>query len=183
MKAFDADMAGAGSLSEVEEAAMQTLPSKPRGLVAFARWAWQSWATRSLAMGAIATAIDVLILIACIRWFSMSNPVAAMVGVLFGSTFTFFANKYFAFRDHNPALAPQAAKFVLATAIGMLAHAGFVYVFADRLGVQVVLAKFAADILVFTVGQMLVLRYFIFPVKKVEPVAAEPEPQPELGAR
>lgn len=164
-------------------------PPKRRGLSDLLRWAWASWATRSLAVGAVATAIDVGVLLVCVKLFQMANPVGAMVGVLIGSTFTFFANKYFAFRDHNPGMAPQAAKFVLATAIGMLAHAQFIYLFADKLGVHVVLAKFAADILVFTVGQMLVLRYVIFPKKK--PVLEEPgavvvppaEPQPEIGAR
>lgn len=127
------------------------------------KWAWRGWATRTLAVGAVATAIDVVILLLCVHAAGLPNPLAAMIGVLVGSTFTFFANKYFAFRDHNPKLAPQAAKFVAATGIGMLVHAQFVYLFADRLGLNVVLAKFGADILVFTVGQMLVLRYLVFP--------------------
>lgn len=153
-----------------------TPPSKPKGLVALARWAWHSWTTRSLAVGAVATAIDILILLACVKWFLLPNPVGAMVGVLFGSTFTFFANRHFAFRDHNPKLAPQAAKFVVATFVGMLVHAQFVYIFADRLGVPVVLAKLGADLLVFTVGQMLLLRYFVFP--KHQPKTA---PQPAIA--
>lgn len=165
MKVFDADMA-----TDVAEQ-----PEKPRGLVALAKWAWHSWATRSLAVGAAATAIDVCVLLVCVTLFRMPNPLGAMVGVLFGSTFTFFANKFFAFRDHNPKLAPQAAKFVLATSVGMLIHAQFVYLFADKLGFNVVLAKFGADILVFSVGQMLVLRYFIFPKKQ----PLEPEPEAE----
>lgn len=167
MKGDDADMAVLAPVTE-GVGQMQSPLQKPRGPGAFLRWAWASWATRSLAVGAVATAIDVCILLACIAWFGMSNPIAAMVGVLFGSTFTFFANKYFAFRDHNPGVAPQAAKFVLATGVGMLVHAQFVYLFADRLGFPVVMAKFGADILVFTVGQMLVMRYVIFPRKKTE---------------
>lgn len=189
MNLDDADMA---LIAPVPEAygQMQAKPDKPRGLIALARWAWHSWATRSLAVGAVATALDVVILLVCVKLFLLPNPVGAMIGVLFGSTFTFFANKYFAFRDHNPGVAPQAAKFVVATAIGMMFHAQFVYFFADRLGLPVVLAKFGADILVFTVGQMLVLRYLIFPKKKasatpaLEPAAAPPETrEPELTVR
>lgn len=168
MKSSDADMA----------AAVPDQAPKPRGLVAFVRWAWRSWATRSLAVGAIATCIDVCILLFCVKTFGLPNPLAAMVGVLFGSTFTFFANKYFAFRDHNPGLAPQAAKFVLATSVGMLIHAQFVWLFADRLGINVVLAKLGADLLVFTVGQMLVLRYFVFPKKAPEPLEPAPAEAP-----
>ncbi|HZA13059.1 MAG TPA: GtrA family protein, partial [Myxococcaceae bacterium] len=89
-----------------------------------------------------------------------------MVGVLFGSTLTFFANRHFAFRDHNPNLAPQAAKFVLTTLAAMLVHAQVVYLFADRLDIPVVLAKLCADVIVFTVGHLLLLRYFVFPKKK-----------------
>jgi putative flippase GtrA len=88
---------------------------------------------------------------------------AAMVGVFFGSTFTFFLNRHFAFRDHNPKLAPQALKFVVATGICMVIHGGFVSFLRDRHGVPVVFAKLIADVCVFSVGQLLVLRYLVFP--------------------
>lgn len=158
-----------------------SISPRPRGLVQALRWALHSWATRSLAVGAVATLLDILVLLVCVRQFDLPNPVGAMVGVLFGSTFTFFANRHFAFRDHNPKLAPQAAKFALATAAGMLAHAQVVYWIADRLGFHVVLAKLAADVVVFTFGQMLVLRYFVFPKRKralgLDPISeAEPAP-------
>lgn len=181
MKGDDADMAVYAPDTE-GGGQMQSQLQKPRGPRAFLKRAWASWATRSLAVGAVATAIDVCVLLVCVTWFALSNPIAAMVGVLFGSTFTFFANKYFAFRDHNPAVAPQAAKFVVATGIGMLVHAQFVYVFADRLGVNVVLAKFGADILVFTFGQMLVMRYVIFPKKKAVAVPGEDRSLPVIPA-
>lgn len=142
------------------------LARRPSGLAGLLKWCWHSWATRSLAVGAVATVLDIAVLLVCVKALSWPNPAGAMVGVLFGSIFTFFANRHFAFRDHNPNLAPQAAKFALATAAGMLAHAQFVYVFADRLGLHVVLAKLGADLIVFTIGQILLLRYFVFPKKK-----------------
>jgi putative flippase GtrA len=154
-------------------AEVMSAPSHPRrDVVTLLRRAYHSWATRSLAVGAVATLLDVLILLACVKLFSLPNPAGAMVGVLFGSTFTFFANRLFAFRDHNPKLAPQAARFALATAAGMLAHAQVVYMLADRMGVPVVLAKLGADVVVFTFGQMLILRYFVFPKKKAATEAA-----------
>jgi putative flippase GtrA len=145
---------------------MPSLPPRPRGLIPLVKWAWHSWATRALVVGAIATMLDIVVLLVCVKGFELPNPVGAMVGVLFGSAFTFFANRHFAFRDHNPSLAPQAAKFALATAGGMLAHAQVVYILADRLDVPVVLAKLGADLIVFSVGQVLLLRYFVFPKKK-----------------
>lgn len=139
------------------------------------RWAHQHWVSRSLMVGAAATALDILILLVCVKGFGAPNPVGAMVGVLFGSTFTFFANRHFAFRDHKPNLAPQAVKFVSVTAVSMLIHAYLVHLLADNWGVPVVLAKMAADILVFSVGQLLMLRYIVFPKWKPKDVpASEP---------
>ncbi|HEX4622679.1 MAG TPA: GtrA family protein [Myxococcaceae bacterium] len=86
-----------------------------------------------------------------------------MIGVTFGSAFTFFANRHFAFRDHHPDLAPQAMKFILSTCVAIVIHASLIYLLADRLRIPVVIAKFMADIIVFSVGQLLVLRYFVFP--------------------
>ncbi len=167
----DADMAPTCSVSETE-GPMSAPSQQPRGFSGLVKRLFQSWATRSLAVGAVATVIDILILLVCVKLFTMANPLGAMVGVFFGSTFTFFANRHFAFRDHNPKLAPQAARFVLVTAVGMLAHAQVVYVLADQTGVPVVLAKLCADFVVFTVGQMLVLRYFVFPKQKAPSEAA-----------
>jgi putative flippase GtrA len=151
---------------------MSETSPQPRSVLHLLKRAFQSWATRSLAVGAVATMLDVAVLLVCVKVIGMPNPAGAMVGVLFGSTFTFFANRHFAFRDHNPKLAPQAAKFAMATAVGMIAHAQIVYMLADRMGIPVVLAKLGADVVVFTVGQMLLLRYFVFPKKSAAKDAA-----------
>lgn len=127
---------------------------------------WGSWATRSLSMGAIATALDIAVLLVCVKLFGLANPVGAMIGVVAGAVWTFFANRYIAFRDHEPKLAPQALKFGLATFGSMWIHAGAVWLLADRLGLNVVVAKLLADIAVFSVGQLLLLRYVVFPKKK-----------------
>jgi len=37
---------------------------------------------------------------------------------------------------------------------------------ADRLGVPVVLAKLVSDVCVFTFGQLLLLRFFVFPARR-----------------
>ncbi len=137
--------------------------SKRATILGWAKRAYDSWATRSLAVGAIATAIDILILLVCVRRLGLSNPEGAMCGVAVGATFAFFANRHFAFRDHTPQLAPQAAKFIASTGVAMLIHAAFVWFLADRLGTPVVIAKLIADVAVFSVGQLLVLRYLVFP--------------------
>lgn len=161
---------------------MLSRPSRPRGPVRnFIAWAWKSWATRSLAMGGIATVLDIVILLVCVRVFWLPNPVGAMIGVTCGAIFTFFANRHFAFRDHHPDLAPQALRFVLATGAAMLIHGGLVWLLADRWGVPVVLAKLAADVAVFSVGQLLVLRYIVFPRKRQPaPLPARPADEPPV---
>ncbi len=139
---------------------------KPGRWVRVAQRAWSSWATRSLAIGGIATAIDVAVLLFCVNVLGTSNSIGAMAGVVPGATFTFFANRHFAFRDHDAKAAPQALKFFAATSISMLLHGLLVGVLADRLRVPVVLAKFASDLLIFSVGQLFVLRYLVFPKAK-----------------
>jgi putative flippase GtrA len=136
---------------------------KRAAILSWAKRAYDSWATRSLAVGAIATALDVCVLLVCVRLLHLSNPEGAMCGVAVGGTFAFFANRHFAFRDHTPELAPQAAKFIAATGGAMLIHAVVVWFLADRLGIPVVIAKLLADVAVFSVGQLLVLRYVVFP--------------------
>lgn len=153
---------GTVSLVSPEVAPSRTLGQRLRA-------AYNHWVSRSLMVGAAATALDILILLICVKGFGTANPVGAMVGVIFGSTFTFFANRHFAFRDHKPQLAPQAMKFVLTTFAAMLVHAYLVYLLADRMTVPVVVAKMIADIAVFSVGQLLVLRYIVFPKGKLAP--------------
>jgi len=155
------DMAAASPVNE--PSLMLDVPDRERNLLSVMRWAWQSWATRSLAVGAAATALDICVLLVCVKLLNLPNPVGAAVGVTVGSTFTFYANKHFAFRDAGAAVGSQALKFVGATACSMVIHASFVWLLADRMGVNVVLAKMIADVAVFSVGQLLVLRYLVFP--------------------
>ncbi|HVE83758.1 MAG TPA: GtrA family protein [Myxococcales bacterium] len=133
------------------------------------RRAWASWATRSLAMGAIATTLDVVTLLVAVKLLHWPNPVGAMAGVVVGGTFTFIANRLVAFTDARGTLRAQLVKFVLSTGSAMVVHAGLVYALADRLGVPVVAAKLAADVAVFSVGQMLMLRYVVFPRRAAHP--------------
>ena len=140
--------------------------SSGRGLRGKLKGLLGSWATRSLAIGAVATAVDVSILLTCVHFFDLPNPVAAMAGVLVGSTLTFFLNRRFAFKAVQGEVGPQLLKFSVTTAIAMGIHAGVVWLLADHFGLEVVIAKFIADILVFSVGQLLVLRYVVFPEKQ-----------------
>ena len=126
----------------------------------------RSWAVPSLMVGAVATLVDVGVLVASIRWLHVPTAGAAMLGVAVGSTVAFVGNRRFAFRTSAQAWAPEALRFLAGTAAGMGVHAMLVRTLADRLGVPVVLAKLVSDVCVFTFGQLLLLRFFVFPARR-----------------
>ena len=137
------------------------------------RRAWDSWATRSLAMGAIATTLDVLTLLVAVKLLRWPNPAGAMAGVVVGGTFAFIANRKVAFAGARGTLGAQLGKFVLSTGAAMLVHAALIHALADRLHLPVLAAKLAADVAVFSVGQLLVLRYVVFPRERTPPLGEE----------
>ena len=124
------------------------------------------WASRSLAVGAVATLVDVGVLLLCVRWLGFPNPLGAAVGVAVGSTVAFFGNRKFAFPDCEPDMTPQLVRFIATVSIGMALHASLVHVMADLFTVPVVLAKLIADLAVFGLGQLFLLRYLVFPAAK-----------------
>ncbi len=146
---------------------------------------WKSWATRSLAIGAGATVIDIGVGLLCVTGLGLATRIGAMLGVAVGATFCFFMNRYFAFREHNPQLASPAAKFIVATAASMVIHGQFVVMLRDHFGVPFVVSKMIADVGVFSLGQLLVLRYLVFP--KAKPSHTQPrlalEPAPSVEGR
>lgn len=139
----------------------------PRSLL---RRLWSSWATRSLAVGAVATVVDVALGTTLLALGAPTRG-AAMTGSIVGAAFTFLANRYFAFRDHAPALAAPAVRFVAVTLLSSALHGQVVVMLRDQAGVPFVVSKLIGDVLIFTFGQLLVLRYIVFPKKKVTPIS------------
>ncbi|MGZ6162817.1 MAG: GtrA family protein [Myxococcaceae bacterium] len=126
----------------------------------------RAWAVPSLLVGAVATAVDVVVLLAAIRWLHASSAGGAMLGVAVGSTVAFLGNRRFAFRSAARSWIPEALRFIAGTTVGMLLHAALVRTLADRMGLPVVLAKLISDVCVFTFGQLLLLRFFVFPARR-----------------
>ena len=126
----------------------------------------RAWAVPSRRGGAVATAVDVVVLLAAMRWLHASSAGGAMLGVAVGSTIAFLGNRTFAFRSSARAWLPEALRFLAGTTVGMLLHAALVRSLADRVGVPVVLAKLISDVCVFTFGQLLLLRFFVFPARR-----------------
>ncbi len=113
-------------------------------------------------MGALATVVDICVLLVCVRLLKLPTPVGAAAGVAIGSTLAFFLNRIFAFRAHGTPVAGQAVRYILSTLVAMSIHASLVGILADRFDVPVVVAKLIADVLVFSIGQLLVLRFLVF---------------------
>jgi len=122
----------------------------------------QSWAARSLQVGALATVVDICVLLVCKKVLKLPTPVGAAIGVAVGSTIAFFLNRSFAFRAQGTPVAGQAVKYIISTLIAMSIHAPLVGILADWLDVPVVVAKLIADVLVFSIGQLLAMRFLIF---------------------
>ena len=146
----------------------------------------RSWAVPSLMVGAVATLVDIGVLLASMRSLHASTAQGAMLGVAVGSTVAFVGNRRYAFRSSARAVLPEALRFVAGTGVGMVVHALLVRTLHDRLGVPVVLAKLASDVCVFTFGQLLLLRFFVFPARRtLEAVARARAPRwdvPESSA-
>lgn len=137
-----------------------------RNLKEWVRWAAGSWATRSLGVGALGSLLDLAVLLFASLELGLSSRLSAGLGVSAGAVFNFVANRQFAFRDHDSRLGPQMVKYLLGNAAAMLVHANLVGVLTDSLRFPLLVAKYAADLLIFPAFQLLLLRFVVFPKRK-----------------
>ncbi len=128
-----------------------------------------NWATKSLLVGAVAVALDLALGLALLTFGSVSSRTAAMAGTLLGGLWTFFANRTFAFDDTTARLTQSAWRFGLMTVSLSFVHGQAVVMLRDAFGVPYVPAKVAADVVVITFTQLVLLRYFVFPRGKQPP--------------
>jgi putative flippase GtrA len=121
-----------------------------------------SWAARSLQVGALATVVDVCVLLVCKKVLKLPTPVGA--GDRSGHRLDdrLLPQPQMGLPRARDPVAGQAVKFLISTLIAMSIHAPLVGILADWLDVPVVVAKLIADVLVFSVGQLLAMRFLIF---------------------
>lgn len=134
------------------------------------------WATRSLAVGAAVTGLDVLVGMTALH-LGASTRWAAMLGTAVGMVLSYFANRVFAFKADNP-LARSLGTYLVVMVLSSVLHGQIVVWLRDAFGVHFVLSKMGADFLVFTLGHLLLLRYLVFPAQP-----ATPAPPAVLGPR
>lgn len=125
--------------------------------------AQKRWALRSLAIGAISTAVDLAVLISLVRFAHLDPVPAAASGVAVGATANFVLNRRLVFPDSQGPWGGQALRYTFATLAAMAVHATVVFFLADEWGLNYVAAKLIADVLVFAVGNLAILRLVVFP--------------------
>lgn len=121
------------------------------------------WATRSLLIGGLSALVDLTTVVVLVEAATWPRVPAAVVGVAVGGIIGFVLNKYVAFRDQDPNIGRQFARFSAGMGLAMVLHAGVMAVLTHGAGVHYVVSKLVADVAVFTGGQLLLLRYVIFP--------------------
>jgi hypothetical protein len=84
----------------------------------------------------------------------------------------------FAFPDRDTRLAQTAVRWALVSAAQILVHGQLVTVLRDQLHVPYVPAKMLGDLAVFTLLQLALLRWVVFPKKRGE---REPARKPATG--
>lgn len=125
--------------------------------------ALRSWISVSLIGSMVGTVFDLAVVITLVQAAHFNPALAAPCGVLVGATANFFVNKIFAFKDSHGHTGVQLARFLGGTALAAAVHAGLVHVLTNKLGIFYVFSKLIADVLVFTVGNLFLLRFVVFP--------------------
>ncbi len=133
----------------------------------FLLWrAIRKWAALSTLFNALSTVLDLSVVILLVQVFHINPAGAAPVGVFLGAALNFVLNRLFAFRDSHGLVVPQVLRYFGVTLLEAGVHAAVVYLLTNRLHINYIISKFIADLLVFTVGNLLLFRYLVFPKTK-----------------
>jgi putative flippase GtrA len=143
----------------------------------------RSWISVSLIGSMVGTVFDLAIVITLVQVAHFNPAAAAPLGVTVGATVNFFVNKIFSFKDSHGQTWAQLARFLGGTALAAAVHAGLVYLLTNKLGVFYVFSKLIADVLVFTVGNLFLLRFVVFPKNRRRPAGAATGSPPRKTAR
>lgn len=130
---------------------------------------FSNWTVRSVLIGAVGSVVDLCILLTCAKLFAWPAPLAAACGVTCGATANFFLNRRFSFQMHGQPIAGPALRFFGGTAILVALHAIVVATLTHQLRAPLLAAKYSADVLVLLGGNLVLLRYFVFPKAVVAP--------------
>jgi putative flippase GtrA len=119
------------------------------------------WAVKSLAVGAVASAVDLVLLLTANRLGGLPPGACAATGVLGGALTSFLLNRRYTFRQQGPLMGP-ALRFAAGTLLLTALHAASVTWLSRQLAAPLLLAKYGSDVLVLLGGNLLLLRYVVF---------------------
>jgi putative flippase GtrA len=129
--------------------------------------AFNRWFTRSLAVGAVASGCD-WATAGTLLWLQTPTRLATIGGTTLGAVIGYFGNRYFAFRDHDTHDNGSLLRFVVVCSVSIAVH-GQVVVWLTATGLIFAGAKLIADLVIFNVGQLFLLRRFVFPARAADP--------------
>lgn len=98
-------------------------------------------------VGALATAIQYLVLVVLVRGIGMWPPVASAVGFVLSAGVNYLLNYHFTFRSHQQH-APAASKFLTLAIVGLVLNATLMQVLVDS-GWHYLLAQVCVTAVVF----------------------------------
>lgn len=113
--------------------------------------------------GALATAIDVLTLIALVEVFGVYVTIAAFVAALNGGVTNFLVNKFWAFNDYSRINFRQVSSYAAISVVTALFVAAAVHLFAVVIGWPYLVAKAVAAITVFVAWSYPAQAKLVFP--------------------
>lgn len=136
------------------------------------------WFVRSLLVGAVSSACDYGTLLFCARVLQWPSAFCAACGLAVGSTLSFTLNRCVAFTDCRTPLWSSALRYAGAIGALMVVHASAVGLLTDRAQVPILVSKLIADVTILSAGQLLLLRYIVFPRNKAAASPAVSSTQP-----
>jgi putative flippase GtrA len=121
------------------------------------------WPVRSLTANTVAGVGDYAVLLTSAKLLGLPTAVCAFLGLSVGLSASFLLNRRFVFRDTSATLGGALLRYVAAVTCLMSLHAAAVGLLTDRIGLHIVVAKMLCDATLLTGGQLLLLRWFVFP--------------------
>jgi putative flippase GtrA len=118
---------------------------------------------RSLGVSIFGAALDIGVLVSLVHFLHWDPVFATAFGVAAGGALNFWLNKIFAFQDRDPNVGLQALRYAAAIGLAFVLYEGVFFTLVREFGIQYVVAKILADLLVLNAAYLVVNRHIVFP--------------------
>jgi putative flippase GtrA len=110
----------------------------------------------------ISTAVDFIVMVACVELLAVRSVPATIVGALCGAVTNFTLGRRFIYPGAERPVAPAAWRYVLVSAVGLALNALGEHLLNNVLGVQYLLARLITSVLVSNGWNYPLQRFFVF---------------------